>query len=81
MFKIMQANGRVFNPLRSAFTDINTLGIDRATEKVKLLKRADIETGRTMTDTEFEAEKSKMIQELSRTSRSTILQKASEFIK
>lgn len=81
IFRIMQVTGRVYNPIRSGFTDITTLGIDRATERVKSMRRQDIEKWRTMTDVEFESERSKMIEELAKTPRSVILSKPAEFLK
>ena len=57
LFKIMQKSGRVFNSVRGSFTDINTLGIDRATEKIKNLKKSDLLETKNMTDAEFEQTK------------------------
>jgi hypothetical protein len=80
LFKVMQSTGRVYNGIRSGFTDITTLGIDRATEKVRLMKRADIEAGRMMTDAEFETEKIRVISEIARTPRWALLAKSGEFL-
>jgi hypothetical protein len=80
LFKVMQSTGRVYNSMRNGFTDITTLGIDRATEKVRLLKRADIEAARMMTDADFEAEKIRVISEIARTPRSALLAKSGEFL-
>lgn len=81
LLKVMQKTWRVHNSIRSAFTDVTTLGMDRATEKVRLMKRTNIEAGRTMTDAEFETEKSRVISEIARTPRSTLLAKSGELIK
>ncbi len=81
IFRIMRESGRVYNSIRNSFTDIYTIGVDRAVNRIKWLKRLDIEKWKTMTDAEFESEKSKMIQEIVKTPRSTILAKSTEFLK
>lgn len=81
LFKVMQATGRVYNPIRNTFTDLNTLGIDRATERVKSMQRTEIEKWRNMTDAEFEAERARVIAEIARTPRSVLIKNAWDFLK
>ncbi len=81
LFKAMQANGRVFNPIRNAFTDITTLGIDRAAKEVKTLGREALEQKlqRKISEEEFRSGQQKILEELARTPRSQILTLASKF--